>query len=70
MSTSTPTNAAVVELPRGFRAAGVTAGLKASGRPDLNELGHGGGPGFAGLQRSDERSSGSLNELAQLHRSW
>ncbi|MBK8733857.1 MAG: bifunctional glutamate N-acetyltransferase/amino-acid acetyltransferase ArgJ [Actinomycetales bacterium] len=35
MSTSTPTNAAVVELPRGFRAAGVTAGLKASGRPDL-----------------------------------
>ena len=24
-----------VKLPLGFRAAGVTAGLKASGRPDL-----------------------------------
>ena len=24
-----------VTAPRGFRAAGVTAGLKASGRPDL-----------------------------------
>ncbi len=24
-----------VHLPRGFRASGVTAGLKASGRPDL-----------------------------------
>ena len=24
-----------VNLPKGFRAAGVTAGLKASGRPDL-----------------------------------
>jgi len=30
VSTSHP-----VQLPRGFRAAGVTAGLKASGRPDL-----------------------------------
>ncbi|MBP8880743.1 MAG: bifunctional ornithine acetyltransferase/N-acetylglutamate synthase, partial [Dermatophilaceae bacterium] len=27
--------ASAVALPRGFRAAGVTAGLKASGRPDL-----------------------------------
>ncbi|HEX5968169.1 MAG TPA: bifunctional ornithine acetyltransferase/N-acetylglutamate synthase, partial [Intrasporangium sp.] len=25
----------MVHLPRGFRAAGVTAGLKASGSPDL-----------------------------------
>ncbi|MGW5238935.1 bifunctional glutamate N-acetyltransferase/amino-acid acetyltransferase ArgJ [Monashia sp. NPDC004114] len=29
------TTQATVQLPRGFRAAGVTAGLKASGRPDL-----------------------------------
>ena len=33
MSSATPQ--AAVHLPKGFRAAGVTAGLKASGRPDV-----------------------------------
>ncbi|GAA5033257.1 bifunctional glutamate N-acetyltransferase/amino-acid acetyltransferase ArgJ [Terrabacter aeriphilus] len=32
---TTPTTPAAVRLPSGFRAAGVTAGLKASGTPDL-----------------------------------
>ncbi len=34
-STPEPADGSMVALPKGFRAAGVTAGLKASGRPDL-----------------------------------
>ncbi|RKT77219.1 glutamate N-acetyltransferase [Terracoccus luteus] len=34
-STTPDAGGPAVQLPRGFRAAGVTAGLKASGRPDL-----------------------------------
>ncbi|RHA43800.1 bifunctional ornithine acetyltransferase/N-acetylglutamate synthase, partial [Cellulomonas rhizosphaerae] len=35
MSTTTDQRSAGVTAPAGFRASGITAGLKASGRPDL-----------------------------------